>query len=132
MIKIFFLSILLSISHSIIQASSPAIACISLGKLCSSALNFKRHNLSKAYYPFDFMETPFDSLCMLLNNKFKNFIDKKLLIVTRPSHSWENPNTLDRTAMSVVENQITKCIFYHDFKGSEADHGLKAVASRLN
>lgn len=123
MIKIFLWIILLSISSLTPQSSSTDIVCISLGKKCSPALNFKRHNISKAYYPFDFIETPFDGLCMLLKNKFKDFSLKEALKTTGFALSREDPTTTTaQIPFAIVENQVTKCIFYHDFKGNNLDN----------
>ena len=40
----------------------PKIACISLGFDCAAAKNFVSYKLSNAYYPLDFIKTPFEGL----------------------------------------------------------------------
>ena len=86
------------------------IACISLGTCCSAAINLERCNISKAYYPFDFITTPFDGLCTILESNFKDFISESALAVTDCS----------------IKNKITTCTFSHDFDATISNYKFVA------
>lgn len=83
----------------------PDIVCLSLGERCSVGIQLKKYNIATAFYPFDFMATPLKGLFLLLNNKFKGFLDKNALTVTNPACK---PHPL-------VNNKVTGCDFVHDF-----------------
>lgn len=52
---------------------------ISLGIRCLAAAQLKNHGLRLASYPFDWLDTDFDSLCNLLQNDFVDFLAKENL-----------------------------------------------------
>jgi hypothetical protein len=106
----------------------PEIACISLGERCSAALAFRRRAISTAYYPFDFIATPLKGLHLLLKTTFRNFLNKKLLTVTKSNGAWldETNRTIKAFGsvekMVVVKNKRTGCDFVHDFKDEKLEN----------
>ena len=94
------------------DVNPPTDAFISLGYCCSAALHLKLFKISTAYYPFDFIRTPFESLCTLLETRFKHFFTKDALV-------WERERVVDT---------ITKCSSMHDFKHKKfADYEVIAA-----
>lgn len=47
---------------------------ISLGCNCAAARHFQRHHLSEAFYPFDWCNSPFESIKSALQNDCKDFL----------------------------------------------------------
>ncbi len=118
------------------EAPIPDIVCISLGARCSAALNFRRNQLSMAYYPFDFIATPLTGLHILLKTKFKDFLTKSALKIARDNNAWldnntgpDQPRKVSSQKMVVAKNSITGCEFIHDFATKRLEE-YKAVAAK--
>lgn len=103
------------------EIATPDIICLSLGERCSVGIQLKRYKISTAFYPFDFIATPLKGLYFLLNKKFKGFLDKSALTVTKPTCK---PHP-------VVNNKVTGCDFVHDFDDKSLSKGLSGNSNHL-
>lgn len=107
-----------SATTHVVDEETQTVAYISLGANCAAGLHLVRHQLLTRYYPFDWIETPFDGLCYLLKTGFKDFLDKNALTPQHSITTWVEPD-LDRAIPSYprqrVRNQTSGCEFVHDF-----------------
>jgi long-chain acyl-CoA synthetase len=78
---------------------------VSLGTTCQTAYQLRRLNLRQCAGPLDWFIIPFDSLLILLQNKFEHFMARKNLAVIG-EYQGEN---------SVVEDTMYNVKSYHDF-----------------
>jgi hypothetical protein len=81
-------------------AQAPLV--VSLGAQCTPASAIKFHNLSHERFPFDWLVTPFESLCKILEDDFENFFLYENLEL------WANDKRF-------VLDKGTGCLFAHDF-----------------
>ena len=82
---------------------------VSLGSDCEIAHQLRRHKISKAYYPLDWVRSEdCDKVCELLDRNFVSFLD---------AHSLKEVgvNNVDKPPRKVISNESYKILFVHDF-----------------
>lgn len=83
------------------MAQSPT-KLVSLGSSCTPAWQIRTHLNQPEAYPFDWLVTPFDSLCRLLHDDFVRFIE---------------PDGLEPfSSNTTIRNSRYNLLHHHDFK----------------
>lgn len=79
---------------------------VSLGFNCIVATQFVLNEVRQFAFPFDWIRTPFDALCQLIQNDFKDFL---------------SPNFLKPSEVNAVINSYFGTQFFHDFPKDSND-----------
>lgn len=88
---------------------------ISLGIRCLPAMQLKKHGLRLHAYPFDWLDTSFDSLVQILKNDFVDFLAESNLRLTNENYVLQTAHGFqNRNELRIVEAKYN-IILRHDF-----------------
>lgn len=93
---------------------------VSLGDVCQTSFNLRVNNLQFRSYPFDWLcKASQHQLIDLVNNNFKNFLDRCDLVPTERN-----------SANLIVDNKRTGNQFQHDFEFDSIDEDYDKIADK--
>jgi hypothetical protein len=88
------------------------IECISLGEVCTTGAALQAFDLRNAAYPFDWNISFYESLCAILENDFKDFLNPEYLIVRE-----DNLGIINKYGL----------VFVHDFPTTHQTHDIETT-----